>query len=127
MKKVTFNFVSKEAMSGLRKMDSDLSEDFYQAVTDSSISSHYVKYPFTVAGWYIEDNKAGKQLVEDWKESFEEANQATKEKAPTAKPEAKKGKLSNGELLQEYGKLQAKNKKSAADKKRISAIEALIS
>lgn len=122
-------FVSKDQMSSLRKSDSELSESFFQEVTAKGITSHYVKYPFTVAGWYVVADKAGTQLINDWEEAFEEASQETKEKTPTAKPEAKKatkGKDTKN-LLKEYATLCAKNKKSAKDKGRITEIEKLIS
>jgi len=124
MKSLVFVFISKELMSGLRSEDKELSEAFFEAVTTTKgLNAHYVKYPFKVAGWYIEDNKAGKAFIAEWSEPIEAANIETKEKPATTKVPKK---ANRGDLLQEYAKLSGQAKKSAADKKRIKAIESEI-
>lgn len=124
MKSLVFIFISKVLMSGLRSEDKELSEAFFEAVTTTKgVNAHYVKYPFAVAGWYIEDNKAGQAFVAEWSDPIEAANIETKEEAPTTKvPKAKKA--DRGSLLQEYAKLTGKTKKLAKDKERIKVIEA---
>ncbi len=125
MKTLQFIFIGKDLMSALRKQDKELSESFYEDVTSTKgINAHYVKYPFVVAGWYIEDNKAGKAFTASWEDAFDEATAETVDPTPTAKPAKKAAKADRGSILQEYATLSNQPKKSAKDKARIKVIEA---